>query len=247
MNTLIHGRTVEVTGEHAEEALQSHIFTEWKKRLSPWFSVRKIEFQSVDFTRHEPRRVIFAKFKAEVYDNEGKLVMPGIVFLRGGAVAMLVVFHCEGEEYTVLTNQPRFASGSSSFPEIAAGMLDGEGNFAGVAAREMEEELGITIKTDELVDLTHLANSNNWPGMFPSPGACDEFIRIFLYEREITREKLEEFRGKTTGLASENERIKLSVIPLRMLPFLTPDGKSLAAYCLYLATGRAHPSADSQV
>ena len=32
---------------------------------------------------------------------------PGIVFARGSSVAILVVLMCEGQEYTLLTYQPR--------------------------------------------------------------------------------------------------------------------------------------------
>lgn len=54
--------------------------------------------------------------------------------------------------------------------EIPAGMIDEDGNFKGVAAKELEEETGIKIELKELVDLGSI---------FPSSGGCDE--EIFLY------------------------------------------------------------------
>jgi ADP-sugar diphosphatase len=113
-------------------------------------------------------------------------------------------------------------------------MLDESGNFAGVAARELEEELGFIIDPKELVDLGAVFD-RPWPGMFPSPGACEEFIRLFFFERDITRAELEKFRGRQTGLREEGEFIMLSVIRLEDLPRTTPDGKSLASFGLYLA------------
>ena len=71
--------------------------------------------------------------------------------------------------------------------------------------------------------------------MFPSPGACEEFIRLFFFERDITAAELEKFRGRQTGLRDEGEFITLSVIRLEDLPRTTPDGKSLASFGLYLA------------
>ena len=53
---------------------------------------------------------------------------------------MLVILECEGEEHTILTYQARVPLGDSSFPEIPAGMLDGSGNFKGVAADEIAED-----------------------------------------------------------------------------------------------------------
>jgi ADP-sugar diphosphatase len=45
---------------------------------------------------------------------------------------------------------------SFSFIEILAGMLDDSDNFAGVAAREIEEEVGFKLEGKDLIDLTKL-------------------------------------------------------------------------------------------
>jgi hypothetical protein len=77
------------------------------------------------------------RFKTEALLNvggdEGQIAVPGIVFMRGGAVGILVILECEGKEYTILTYQARVPVGSSNVPEVPAGMLDTEGNFKGVA------------------------------------------------------------------------------------------------------------------
>lgn len=41
--------------------------------------------------------------------------------------------------------------------EIPAGMLDDSGSFGGAAAKELEEEVGITITEDKLINLSELA------------------------------------------------------------------------------------------
>lgn len=71
-------------------------------------------------------------------------------------------------------------------------MLDGDGHFAGVAAKEMEEETGIQITEDQLIDLTQLAYGDQYRGIYPSPGGCDEFIRLFAFKKAVAREELQD-------------------------------------------------------
>eukprot|EP00766_Chilomastix_caulleryi_P001036 gnl/Chilomastix_caulleri/2016.p2 GENE.gnl/Chilomastix_caulleri/2016~~gnl/Chilomastix_caulleri/2016.p2 ORF type:complete len:108 (+),score=23.56 gnl/Chilomastix_caulleri/2016:238-561(+) len=90
--------------------------------------------------------------------STGKRV-PGIIFMRGGSVAILPIITVEGDEgensqFVLLTEQPRVGSCSSKFLEIPAGMLDGDGHFVGVAAKELEEETSIKISEEFLIDMT---------------------------------------------------------------------------------------------
>ena len=77
----------------------------------------------------------FVKLKADISNDEGEK-LPGIVFLRGGSVAMLLILEAKStaEEYALLTVQPRIAVGSLGFVELPAGMLDDSGTFSGAAA-----------------------------------------------------------------------------------------------------------------
>eukprot|EP01047_Picozoa_sp_COSAG01_P019207 COSAG01_NODE_1061_length_11887_cov_151.517557_13_plen_207_part_00 len=137
----------------------------------------QIHVQSVDMFGS---RVGFVKLRSEAYAITGsgdKVDVPGIVFMRGGSVSVLIVLECEGMEYTILTRQPRVPAADHNLPEIPAGTLDGSGNFRGVAAEEIEEECDIVIEESELVDMTELAHGDRWRGMVPSGGGCDEFIR----------------------------------------------------------------------
>src|SRR5262249_50206886 len=125
-----------------------------------------------------------------------KKFIPGIVFMRGGAVGMLPVLTCKGKKYTVLTVQPRVPSGRFDFVEIPAGMLDGSGKFGGVAAKELKEELGMDVSEDMLIDLTEFAGYGS--GVFVSPGGTDETLRLFAFEQEVTEEELASYEGKCT-------------------------------------------------
>jgi len=145
----------------------------------------------------------------------------------------LVVLECEKDEYCLLTQQARVPIGKSRFLEIPAGMLDGSGHFSGVAAKEMEEETGIVIEPSDLVDLTDAAYGSKYPGMYPSCGGSDEFIRIFAHRKQVTREYMQELHGKLTGSAHENEFITLHIAPLANVWELSPDSKTLSALLLW--------------
>lgn len=225
-------------------SLQSNPTHEFNK--SP-YKLRKITLQSVDwFGSGDKKRLGFVKFQAQITNDNGEY-LPGAVFMRGSSVAMLLVLQPddvpeseESEKHVLLTVQPRLAAGSLAFPEIPAGMLDDAGSFAGGAAKEIEEETGLVVKDEDLIDMTALALQNdNSPeqlqnGVFTTPGACDEFVPIFYYQKRLPRKELEEFRGKLTGLRDAGEKITLKVVKLDDLwKEGARDAKTLSACALY--------------
>lgn len=142
-----------------------------------------------------------------------------------------------------MTIQPRIPAGSLAFSEIPAGMLDDSGTFAGGAAKEIEEETGLKIPQNELIDMTSLAlgllpqqadGEELQKGMYPSPGGSDEFIPLFLCQKRMPRKDIDGLQGRLTGLRSHGEKITLKVVPLEQLwKECVRDGKSLAAWALY--------------
>jgi ADP-sugar diphosphatase len=229
----INGVAVPVTAEPSIDvkvALASVPFTRWASTLCPEFSVKQIHLQSVDMFGP---RVGFLKLRAFIVDTATGKQVPGIAFLRGGAVAVLVVLECEGEEYTLLTRQPRAPIGIHRFPEIPAGMLDGLGHFAGVAAKEMEEETGIKLDVDDLFNMTEAIYGDRFRGMIPSAGGCDERLHLFAHRRSVTRDELDAMQGRVHGAVDENEHIVLDLVPLADLDLITPDAKALSALTLY--------------
>lgn len=214
-------------GVTADTIIAAKPFKEWLAAMDrDRFKIRSIHIQSVDMFGS---RVGFLKFKADVVDQNDRF-LPGIVFMRGGAVGILPVLVSNGERYAVLTVQPRFPTGQFAFVEIPAGMLDGSGNFSGVAAKELEEELKIKVSTDELIDLTEFAG---YPGgYYPSCGGSDETIRLFSFTRTVSAEELADINGRLTGLLDEGEQITLKVVPLDEV-WKVPDGKAITAYALF--------------
>jgi 8-oxo-dGTP pyrophosphatase MutT (NUDIX family) len=185
------------------------------------------------------------KLVADVRNAAGES-LPGAVFLRGASVGMMVVLQpddvaagSEAEKHVLLTVQPRVAAGALQMVELPAGMVDG-GTFAGAAAKEIWEELGLEIRKEELTDLTSLAiqegeGQEELPrAMFPSPGGCDEYVPLFLCEKRVPRGQLREWTGKLTGLREEGEKITLKLVRLEDLwREGARDAKALGAWSLY--------------
>ena len=222
---------IPVTAEDGIDILKCTESTLWKD----WFlnlqkqllwKVRGIHIQSVDMFG---KRVGFMKIKADIIHSITKQPIPGICFLRGGSVAILIIIECEGTEYVILTSQARVPIGQSDCREIPAGMLDGDGNFAGVAAKELKEETGLEINSDKLFNLTALSGNT---AVYPSPGGCDEFIRIYLYKCTMTADELQELNGRITGNTDEGESIIIKLIKYEDL-YTIPDCKALSAYAMY--------------
>jgi ADP-sugar diphosphatase len=228
---MTNGHQIKVTAEPGVplfEALRSSQFLDWLARVDATrFKVREVVFQSLDM--FGPTKIGFVKFSANVVDNAGKWV-PGIVFASGGAVAVLPVLRCNKKRYAILAVQPRVATGQFDFVEIPAGMLDGSGDFAGAMAKEIKQEIGITISAAELVDLGAFGTPTN--SIYTSPGRCDETLRFYCFEKDVLPEELESFKGRLTGEIEAGEQITLKVVPLAELAKI-PDAKTIVAYSLY--------------
>ncbi|KAH9612466.1 hypothetical protein KSS87_012822, partial [Heliosperma pusillum] len=219
-------------------AIDSSLFQQWLKNLNSEkgalvdgsLSLNKVIIQGVDYFG---KRVGFLKFKADILDKEIGQKVPGIVFARGPAVAILILLESEGETYAVLTEQVRVPTGRFVL-ELPAGMLDDDqGDFVGTAVREVEEETGINLKVEDMVELTSFLDPSTGRKVFPSPGGCDEELSFFLYQGKVAKETIQELRGKKTGLQDHGELIKVHVVPYQQLWRATADAKVLMAIALY--------------
>ncbi|XP_022969883.1 nudix hydrolase 14, chloroplastic [Cucurbita maxima] len=219
-------------------AVDSSLFKQWLMNLQGEsgilaqgaMSLKRVLIQGVDMFGS---RIGFLKFQADIYDKQTGKKVPGIVFARGPAVAVLILLSCEGETYAVLTEQVRVPVGKLML-ELPAGMLDDDkGDFVGTAVREVEEEIGIRLKLEDMVDLTGFLDPSTGCRVFPSPGGCDEGIGLFLYRGSASKETIAELQGKETGLRDHGELIKVHVVPYEKLWRVTADAKALMAIGLY--------------
>ncbi|KAM3456595.1 hypothetical protein MY3296_001550 [Beauveria thailandica] len=223
------------------------------------YALRSVTVQAFDL--FGSARVGFVKLAAVVSNRAGE-TLPAAALLRGPSVAVLVMLIPDDvpadsdERYVVLTVQPRVPAGSLGFVELPAGMVDDAGHFRGVAAREMQEELGITIAgDDELQCLSDLAAEEEEEedkdkdktaagaagegeglaaAMFPSAGGCDEHVTIYSHERRIPRSELQSWSGRLTGLRDRGEKITLRIVPMREAwKAGARDAKALGALALW--------------
>jgi ADP-sugar diphosphatase len=212
-------------------------FQQWLQRLDKnlgEYELQKIHIQSVDI--FSKNRIGFLKLKTQVVHPPTRKTIPGIVLLRGPTVAMLVILeppNCasDAQRYAILVSQPRVPVGDMNLLEMPAGMID-DGTFKGSAAKEIQEECGITINEDELKDLTP-----NWipqeSGILLSPGLVDESCRFYACTKKMPLSEIHDLDGKLQ-MGTEHENISLKLVPLdRINQTKVQDAKFFLALGLY--------------
>ncbi|KAF2446692.1 NUDIX family hydrolase [Karstenula rhodostoma CBS 690.94] len=230
-----------------QSSLKRQKFSDHEFNADP-YELKSIEIQSYDLVGRlealpHQKRPLFIKLRAKVENAKGEDI-PAVVFLRGGSVAVLIIVRPTDsldERYVIMTEQARIPAGSLSFMEIPAGMIDPkDDSFGGTAARELEEEVGLKLKEQDLINMTELALKGHETeeslqnAMYPSPGGCDEFISIYLWEKEMDRMQIDGLRGKLGGERSEREHIRIRLLNYeKLLQVGARDGKTLAAWSLY--------------
>lgn len=243
-----------VSDSDFRNAIDSSLFKQWLKNSETGMlangamSLAQVLIQGVDMFG---KRVGFLKFKADVIDKATGKKVPGIVFARGPAIAVLILLESEGETFVVLTEQVRVPVGRLVL-ELPAGMLDDDkGDFVETAVREVEEEVGIRLNREDMVDLTAFLDPSTGCRFSPSPGGCDEEISLFLYRGQVDKEVIVQLQGKETGLREHGELITVHVVAYENLWHVTTDGKTLVAIALYemakkrgLLPPRCSPTAD---
>lgn len=228
----VHGRMVSLSAERGidlVEVISSPRFQQWAERLDPGMAVRHVHVKAADSFGG---RVAFIHLRLNVSDASGADAIR-FLFLRGNSVALLAVFICEGREYAVMVVQPREAEGAIECKEVVGGMCDKGADYPTVAARELQEELGIRVAPEDLVDMTERMAKIKRSGLYPSPGACDEAVRFFLFRKTVERKELEAMQGKATGLVHEGEHLKVRIVPIDDLPAESSNMMAWMAFLLY--------------
>ena len=247
----VHGNDVPVTGRSDLDlafCVKATPFVKWAAKLDPGVEVSKITIR--DAVYFGPR---IGFLELEVTAKSNGEPVPGIIFMRGGAISLLIRLRCEGTWYIVGVRQARVPVGKKNLLELPAGMLDDAGDPAGVAVKELAEETGIRLKKKDLLDLTALAYEQTGPdvhadevlvapirnkstpldGMYPSAGGCDEYLRLYLHERDVTRAELDEMQGKATGNLEEGERMVMEIIRADLFWRVCSDAKALSSLLLF--------------
>lgn len=224
---------------HLEAIIDFPAFKQWVQRLSTQLSqssatitVHQVTVTDLDLFGTD--RIGFVKFNADIRWADGTKI-PGIVFCRGPAVAVFLVIQSsdssnDNQRWVVLVRQPRIPIATLDCLELPAGMMDDCDNFAGVAAKELQEECGIELKSTDLIDMTH-----RWPnsGLVPSGGGCDEFIKLFYCEKKLPWSIIQSLEGREGGLRDHGERIQVTLVKYEDVWRKTNDMKALASIALY--------------
>ncbi|KAL0234394.1 hypothetical protein PCE1_001430 [Barthelona sp. PCE] len=219
-----------LTSEDLEKVKQAKIFQDFLSNRDPNVELKEVHLQSVDYFGP---RVGFIKLRTKTV-VEGQTI-PGIVLLRGGAVAVFVVLIDDetGKKYSLLVDQPRAAIGKFIF-ECPAGMLDASGEFKSVAKKEIEEETTLILDESEFVDLTHMYSPEcQDPGLYCSVGLMDEFLRFFAVEKHVDTATIDRLHGIEAGERHHGELIKVHIVDLDNVPKSTCDMKTIMAYLMY--------------
>lgn len=193
-----------------------------------------IAFSSIfvrDVKMFGPRIVgfIFAELdlKQTVKKTDGTFTttaLPATIFIRGDAVSVFFTVHVTdtNEIYFVVLEQFRIGAkgGQTSFVETCAGMVDlNTGEFGGVAANELKQEMGVIVKGGKVqFGKGAAAKTTQFPLVpvgvnVPSVGGCEEAIAMFKTALCMTRAEFDAWRaecqGKTFGMTNEGEMIVL--------------------------------------
>tara|TARA_B110000037_G_C17020535_1_gene465134 strand:- start:256 stop:1047 length:792 start_codon:yes stop_codon:yes gene_type:complete len=173
-----------------------------------------------------PSKLGFLYLELIAKDKRTNTPIPGIVFLRGNSVAVLILVKIDNIDYVITTKQMRVPIGKL-MEEIPAGMMDADSNFSGVAMKEISEETGLKPPSEN--DLHFLGEIS------PSPGGCDEKISLYFWKTTISEEKKVELISKIHGEADENESILLQFILLdefQKYIFEKGDVKGICAFSM---------------
>ena len=178
-------------------------------------TLRSVTITDIDWfaAKPDPVKLGFVKCASEAYDfKTGKKIVSNISFIRGDAVAILIIVKVidpeikkKNKEYVLLCEQHRLPIGKKA-KEICAGMVDAEGCILSVSLKEVKEETGFDIKS--IKDLQELGK------IYTSPGGSDEGVHLFAWTTTITKADFIEKENKMYGCAEENEEIKLSFVEL---------------------------------
>lgn len=205
---------------------EAHKFRYWKSQAEA-NGLKINHINDFYIRRRQNGEVLFAMLEVDADTPEGDKIPPAL-FLKGHAASMLVcLIDAETKEkFVVLVKQRRIADGSHTY-EHPAGMVDASDSPDDVAAREIGEEIGLTVQASELAKL----NPHVW---FPSTGTSDEGMHFYYIEKEMSRDEIMAFHLKNMGSESEHERITSIVSTLPESQKLITNVNGLLLNFLYL-------------
>lgn len=186
-----------------------------------------VRFTAADVTVHEYKRLYKKHFALDEYtvsyphfDGSHSKVMLREIFERDADAVAVLPFDPVSEEVVLIE---QFRPGALKDPvspwmiEVVAGMIDEGESEIDAAVRELKEESGLDITSEDL----HYINA-----VYPSPGGCSE--RVSIYVGRVSAQHLLS-RG---GLECENEDIRIFSLPAASAFELCDNGRICNAAAL---------------
>lgn len=143
-----------------------------------------------------------------------------LIFERGDAAAVLI--HDIENDTILLTEQlraPTIAKGPGVIREVVAGMMEAGESPQACIRREIEEEIGYSLRKSDLKRIAEF---------YVSPGGSSE--RIFLFYARVRPSR--RTRENASGLAGEGENIATAIVPRERFINLAQAGKLVDAKTL---------------
>ena len=143
-----------------------------------------------------------------------------LIFERGDAAAVLI--HDIENDTILLTEQlraPTIDKGPGVIREVVAGMMEAGETPQACIRREIEEEIGYSLRKSDLKRIAEF---------YVSPGGSSE--RIFLFYARVRPSH--RTRENASGLAGEGENIATAVVPRERFIKLAQTGKLVDAKTL---------------
>jgi len=246
---IVHGKNVPlhavVPRSFSLEAVTSQCaFKTWIEGLDPRMDLQLVEVQSVD--KFGPS-VGFVKFKADVdfHSHGHKHHLPGVVFMRGLSVSVLVVMteRTSNSKYAIIVTQPRVAIGKAEFSEIPSGILQ-DGSPSMVFVRNLlASEVGIEVEDTRVTDMNRCIYEDGRP-IYNTPGGSDQGMFYYLVELEVSVQQLQEMHEQTAIKRNEGAMIIPSVVPFEELPARCNDARTFTAYAMYCLIKQSRSSSE---
>lgn len=223
------------------DVLSYEAFQEWLSLIHSDIHVKSILVTHLVYrSGKEKKRLFLVVLKVVAFFREEKAPLPENYVIRCGAVQCLIELECEGKSYVVMVRQPRLAIGKRAFDEFVCGKVDDYTDIKGNIVREVEEEAGMHVRREDVLDLNALAHGPDELGIYDSVGMLSEWTHMFLFRATVPPSYLLKLQGVRTGLVDEGEYIGLNVFLLDDVWTFCSDSRTLAALYLREQLLRTH-------
>lgn len=208
-----------------EILLTQKVLTDWKECIEQSLIIEKIVIDKIWSFKKGSNKANFMSIEVNAKDYRERFV-PGYVFLRGPAVAILFLIQDEyGNKFIIETEQARLPIGQAACRESPAGMIDKDNNICGTAISEVKEEIGIEdLNESDLVKL-----GSYWS----SQGGIDEQMHCYLLPLKMKSKDIATLQGKNTGIGEDEKEYITVVVSKYDGNFKSTDSKTLAMQTFY--------------